>query len=103
MSFFKVVLFSCGLPSSVKTSVVAKIFPAARYFAVKIGRGCSEAATLGASPLDDPNGVFGRQLRFRVQHNIFMGRHFVVFDDRRDGREKHPLIGFLRDHPNAKD
>jgi hypothetical protein len=31
-----------------------------------------------------------------------MGQHFVVFDDRCDGREKHPLIDLLETIPTRK-
>ena len=31
-----------------------------------------------------------------------MRRHFVVFDDGRDGSEKHPLVDFLQTIPTGK-
>jgi hypothetical protein len=37
-----------------------------------------------------------------MDHDIAMGRHFVVFDDRRYGREEHSLIHWLEIIPTRK-
>ena len=57
---------------------------------------------LSTSPFDDSDGILSRQLGLWMQQNISMGRHFVVFDDGRYGREKHPLIEFLEIVPTGK-
>jgi hypothetical protein len=50
----------------VETSVIAKKFPAVVYFALN-WTPMPEGGDAAASPLDDPNGVVSRQLRFRVE------------------------------------
>src|SRR5580704_3089442 len=65
-------------------------------------RGGVKAVPLSTSPFDDSDGILSRQLGLWMQQNISMGRHFVVFDDRRYGREKHPLIEFLEIVPTGK-
>ena len=63
------------------------------------GLGRPKPTTLGMRPLDDLNGIIRRQFHLGVKYNIPMERHFPVFDHRRDGRQKHPLLGRVETIP----
>lgn len=82
----------------VKTFVAAKNFPP-WLLRHHTGLGCRKAATLGMRPLDDLNGIVGRQFHSGMKHNIPMERHFPVFDHRRDCRQKQPLLGRVETIP----
>src|SRR6266700_1006909 len=99
MSFIK--LSSRWSAFILKTSVVAKKFPL-WLLRRQTGLGCAKAATLGASPLDDLNGVVSRQFRPRVEQNILTRWHFPIFDHRRDCSERPPLFGCAETIPARK-